>query len=140
MASGKIYSSEAYARGKMLDHSGWRRILGSITPSDIDMVFDFGGNFLFVELNSRTCDWQDLPYGQKLLYENLVRSGSGKHTCVLARHAIPPAGVQIDSVKDIISFRVMKLVEGRVEVSEEYPGNVWHGFVSLFQKKAKVAA
>ena len=102
---GAIHSLEAYAQGKMLDHSGWYGILPrGITPSDIDTVFDNKGDILFCELSRHHPIWSDLSRGQLMLYFNAIGPVS-KHFAVLLKHSVD--GRQIDTMKDVDSFHVM---------------------------------
>lgn len=102
---GAIYAVNAYAQGKMLDHSGWHGILPrGITPSDIDVVFDNYGDILFCELSSKHATWPAVSRGQLFTYFNAIGPVS-RHFAVLLKHSV--AGRQIDSFKDIDSFQVM---------------------------------
>ena len=127
---GEIYSTEAYARGKMLDHQGWNRVLPrNITPSDIDAVIENSksGIFIFMEYNSRTCNWCKLPQGQRRMYENLVVLGKGDAYAILVHHGIPEVGVPIDTLADALEFQVMEAKERYgvwlTELSPVYPGD-----------------
>lgn len=123
--NGSIIIEEAYAQGKMLDHSGWRHTLPrNITPSDIDMCIDNNGVILLVELSSQTDNWNDLKRGQALLYENLVWAGCGNIKAALA-YIHPAPGKQIDTVKDVISFSVMCRQHGKIVKSAVYAGKNW---------------
>jgi len=52
---GEIIAEQAYAQGKMLDHSGWTGFLPrNITPSDIDMVIANGQSMMLIEWSSRS--------------------------------------------------------------------------------------
>lgn len=97
-SGGAIMFREAYAQGKMLDHSGWHLARG-VTPSDIDMVVESYGCFLFAELTKNGCDWSNLKTGQRILYESLARI-PGNHVVCLARHSVP-SGEQVDTYEDI---------------------------------------
>ena len=97
-SGGSIISREAYAQGKMLDHSGWQLSRG-VTPSDIDMVIDSYGCCLWAELTSKSCDWNSLSTGQRILYDSLAKI-PGNHIVCLARHSVP-SGKLIDTYKDI---------------------------------------
>jgi len=97
-SGGAIICREAYAQGKMLDHSSWELDRG-VTPSDIDMVVESYGCFLFAELTKNGCDWSNLKTGQRILYESLSKI-PGNHIVCLARHSVP-SGEQIDTYQDI---------------------------------------
>lgn len=132
---GKIYSKEAYARGKMLEHGGWSLILPrNITPSDIDMVFDNGGRLLLCELNSHSCLWKELPYGQRLTYQSLVSAGRGLIQAVCCQHSIPDEGVDIDTVRDILKFQRMVWRKGAFVYSPIYNADKWVQFINHFYK------
>lgn len=130
---GEIYSLEAYARGKVLEHSEWAGVLPrKITPSDIDMVFDNNGKFLFCELNSQFADFESLDVGQYRLYRNLVLMGQGNVTAALLHHATPEPGVKIRTMSDVLSFQLMRFREDRVAVSKVYEGALWRKYVEKF--------
>lgn len=97
-SGGAIICHEAYAQGKMLDHSGWHLARG-VTPSDIDMVVESFGCFLFAELTKGDCDWSNLKTGQKILYNSLAKI-PGNHVICLARHSVP-SGEYVDTYQDI---------------------------------------
>jgi len=135
---GKIYCPEAYARGKMVESSGWNNFLPrGGTPSDIDLIFDnYGKRIILVELSSRFCNWHEIPTGQRKVYESLVNIGDGKIYAVLAKHKTPEDGKYIDSFSDIEKFQVMYLGE-KDAISEMRPmqyldieGSKWTQFVS----------
>jgi hypothetical protein len=127
---GQIYCPEAYARGKMLNHGDWASILPrSITPSDIDAVFDNNGKLLFVEFSSRFSEWDRIPAGQRRLYQSLCRLGA---RAVLCKHRIPPLGVEINTLHDVEAFQIMRRNEvGGVEYSRVWPGV---GFKALVER------
>lgn len=128
---GEIYSLEAYARGKLLDHSGWCEVLPrGITPSDIDFVMDNNGRVLLGELNSRSCEWSLLPFGQRKVYESLVGAGAGNIVAVCCQHAIPSEGEKINTVTDVLRFQWLYLNrEGYVVPSRVCDGSLWVRFV-----------
>jgi hypothetical protein len=127
--AGQIYSLDAYIRGKMLDHSSWEKLL-PVTPSDIDFVFDNRGQrILLGELNSKTARWDELKTGQRRLYEALVLAGGGKIWAACCRHRLPPPGIQIDTVKDVLEFQWMTQKKGELYVSNVYDGKDWPEFV-----------
>ena len=106
---GAIRSEEAYALGKMLDHSDWQRgekIARLITPSDVDACFDNNGNVIFCEFSSQHDDWSRISLGQRLLYQNCINGTD--HLAVLCRHSVKASdGRRINSRTDIQSFQVM---------------------------------
>lgn len=97
-SGGAIICREAYAQGKMLDHSGWHLSRG-VTPSDIDMVVESYGCFLWAELTKNACDWGSLKTGQRILYDSLAKI-PGNHVVCLARHSVP-TGELVDTFNDI---------------------------------------
>jgi hypothetical protein len=102
-SGGKILSVEAYAQGKMLDHSGWILARG-ITPSDIDFFVESSGCFLFAEF-SRDCNSIDcLSRGQELAYTRLARRPNADAVAV-CRHSVPKDR-QIDTALDVESCTV----------------------------------
>ena len=97
-SGGAIICREAYAQGKMLNHSGWHLARG-VTPSDIDFVVESYGCFLWAELTKNGCDWGSLKTGQRILYESLAKI-PGNHIVCLARHSVPKGEV-VDTYADI---------------------------------------
>lgn len=130
---GAIHSKEAYARAKMLDHSGWNkgedRLPRNITPSDIDAAIDNSGRILFIEISSSTASWLDLQYGQRILYENLLRSANGKHVAALAKHGVIEEGHPIRTWCDIDVFSLMFYANGKISFSDSFNSDRWPGFV-----------
>jgi hypothetical protein len=114
---------QAYALGKMLDHSAWQRDLPTlprfITPSDIDATisrrgdvdaiaadFDNAGRQILIEFSRTSEDWRELSRGQRLVYEGLLRTGP--HIAVLCHHDVAPElGRKICSRRDVTSVQVM---------------------------------
>jgi hypothetical protein len=134
---GKIFSEEAYALGKMLDHASWqkgeRRLPRNITPSDMDipgipMVFDNDGIMIIGELTRSGGAWGNLRYGQRLLYENLIKGT--RHCAVLCHHKVDPEDRRhIDTRHDIVAFHVMVDDFGLIKRGP-YEGNeLWQSFV-----------
>lgn len=131
---GAIRSTEAYALGKMLDHSGWQRgdkLVRLITPSDIDACWDNKGHVLFAEFSSQHSQWDQIAGGQRWLYESCVKSGP--HCAVLCKHSVSAAaGRPINSRDDIESFHPMiydhGLVFGKVVETNEW----WQRFVGMW--------
>ncbi len=130
---GQIIIEEAYAQGKMLDHSGWYgQLPRGITPSDIDMIFDFDGLTVLVELKSRSADWGKVDVGQRRAYENLVRKGRGETLAICAKHVTEP-GKQIDTFNDVTEYQVMVWRDGQIKTSVTYQG----GWVEQIKKLAR---
>lgn len=135
---GSILVEEAYAAGKMLDHSGWHGVLPrngtpsdvdmTISTSQIDMAVDNNGVILIVELSTRTDKWHELNTGQRLLYENMVWAGQGNIKAALC-HIIPAPEKQIDTVNDVVSFSVMCWKCGELVKSHSFTGNNWKAAV-----------
>ena len=138
---GAIHSLEAYAQGKMLDHSGWYGILPrGITPSDIDAVFDNGGDILFCELSSQHATWGDLSRGQLLTYFNTIGPVS-RHFAVLLKHSV--SGRQIDTLNDIDSFHIMIRKDRDIlfwpDQENSASGERWNRFAKFWFKSAPAA-
>ncbi len=123
---GEIYCESAYARGKMLNHSNLSQGLPrGMSPSDIDAVIDNNGKLLFMEYSSQFSCWADLKPGQRKLYEHIVEAGKGMQMAILVHHAIPPEGVQIDTLKDALEFQIMTyLPENGPHLSRVMPGRL----------------
>jgi hypothetical protein len=151
---GAIHFQQAYARGKMLDNSGWTKYLPrNGTPSDIDRititdtngnimsidnvpVLDDSGSILYFEFSSSEKAWQGLKRGQHLLYQNLVRAARGNAIAVLGYHQTP-LDQEIDTVNNIISFHIMYWTEedGIVYPTAPIKGNeLWIKFVSNYKQ------
>jgi hypothetical protein len=149
---GAIFAEEAYALGKMLDHSCWSKqgeqscwqkdsmpLPRLITPSDLDSVFsrlvephavptvfDDNGCMIFAELSTNADDWRFLSTGQYRLYRGLLE---GPHCAVLCRHGIrPEQKKKICTRHDIISFQPMVWDHGAV-IGATSHGRVWEDFV-----------
>ncbi len=130
---GSIHSKNAYAQGKMLDHSAWLKdepLPRGITPSDIDMVIDDNGAMLFNELSSRHHRWHELSTGQRRLYEGLIFQT--QHCAVLCKHSVPPAEErEINTRTDIDNFQVMLWQPSGLFFTEVFHGNSrWQQFVA----------
>jgi hypothetical protein len=102
-SSGAIICRDAYAQGKMLDHSGWNLARG-VTPSDIDIVVESFGCFLWCELTKNACDWDSLKIGQRMLYDSLSKI-PGNHIVCLARHSVPK-GQLVNTFEDVEAVAV----------------------------------
>lgn len=142
MTRGAICHQQAYAQGKMLDHSGWSGLLErKITPSDIDMVVESGGYFVFAELSSRYASWREISIGQRRLYHSLIVNNPGRHVCVLLKHSVKSSR-QIRTDKDIDSASLWAMdrqAEGRIDeffVSLENCER-WRRMLAFFVKEPK---
>lgn len=142
---GDIYAPEAYAQGKMIDHSAWGGVLPrKITPSDIDMVMEQGGWLMFIEAVRGRQGWDDIKYGQRFMYQSIAEL-SDKVLCVLWCHEAPLER-KIDSRCDCRSFSVMlsyphphQHSRMRVAVTHGFSGERWEKFVrGWFEKPAAV--
>jgi hypothetical protein len=133
MKTGSILSEEAYALGKMLDHTAWQRgdriLPRGITGSDIDFVLDNAGYEIIGELSRTANEWKQLSHAQKRVYEGLVRWGA-PHVAVLCRHDVGLDERRAISPKlDIITFQPM-LCDHGIAVGRVYEGNtLWQAFV-----------
>lgn len=137
---GAIYNEQAYAQGKMIDHSKWqtgeKRLPRNITPSDIDMIFDNRGHQLAIELTRGEKKWTEIQAGQRGVMEGfiicppkLVRLG------VLAWHSVAPHQ-QICSREHIDGFIPVLHDCGECYVLEPFNGNDrWQRFVFRFYEK-----
>lgn len=122
---GAIRNEDAYARCKMLDHSQWAELLPRrITPSDGDMILANRNRILFIELSSKSSDWDQLSTGQRLLCEAFVRNGKGRQAAAVAKFVTPP-DQQIDTVKDVVSFSFLVLDKGQLRRLGPYEGKHW---------------
>lgn len=97
-SGGAIMCVEAYAQGKMLDHSSWNLARG-ITPSDIDFFVESSGCFLWAEFSRESVDIHSLSRGQELAYTRLARRPNADAVAV-CRHSVPTSR-QIDTVRDV---------------------------------------
>lgn len=113
MTRGAIFSHEAYAQGKMIDHSGWT-LPRKISPSDIDAVIADGKKMLLLEFSSQHHNWNQLIHGQRRLYQDLIVVGQKQLWAVLLKHSVPKSR-QIRSDEDIESFQLM-LLNKKLEV------------------------
>ena len=136
---GAIRNIDAYARGKMLDHSSWQlgeqKLPRLITPSDIDMVFDNRGWALFCEISRKHSKWSALradAKGQHDTYLSTIKNTV--HCAVLCKHSVSLSAERaIDTRNDIESFQVM-LYDPRLPLlmanTEIFTGNGrWQRFV-----------
>lgn len=98
---GGIRCPEAYAQSKMLDHSSWHgEMRGKITPSDIDMVVESSGCFLWCEISRDAEKLSDLSRGQRILLSNAARL-PGTHCVAILTHRLVSHSKPIDTAKDI---------------------------------------
>lgn len=103
---GGIRCPEAYAQGKMLDHSWWAgKMRGRITPSDIDMVIEAYGCALFCELSRDHASLEDIATGQRILLRTLATLNGG-HCVALLRHGLFSMSKPIDTANDIVSATI----------------------------------
>jgi hypothetical protein len=103
---GGIRCPEAYAQGKMLDHSWWsEKMRGRITPSDIDMVVESYGCFLWCEISRDKETIAEMSRGQRILLTNLCQL-AGVHCVAVLRHGLMSGSKQIDTANDIQSATV----------------------------------
>lgn len=122
---GGIRCPEAYAQGKMLDHSWWSgKMRGRITPSDIDMVVESYGCALFCEISRDHEQFEDLPTGQRLLLQTLAKLNGG-HCVALLRHGLFSHSKPIDTANDILSATVYFDCGSRSATIE---GEEWRAF------------
>lgn len=126
---GSILVEQAYAQGKMLDHSSWV-LPRNITPSDIDAVVDANGSVIFAELSTQCTTWGTLRKGQRLLHEALVRGGP--HCSALCFHSVG-AERPINSKTDVDSFQLILFDHGLIEL-DVWEGRFWPGFVENWVK------
>jgi hypothetical protein len=133
LRTGAILSEEAYALGKMLDHTAWQRgdrvLPRGITGSDIDFVLDNNGHEIIGELTRTWSEWKEVTSAQRRVYEGLVRWGA-PHVAVLCRHEVNPDERRAISPKlDVASFQPM-LCDHRLVVGRVFRGNaLWQAFV-----------
>lgn len=126
---GAIRTEDAYALGKMLDNSAWAGCLPrSITPSDMDLIFDNGGHIIFGEMSSTHTEWNSVDRGQLILYENAIKDSP--HCAALCKHSVrPEENRPIDTHTDVTGFQLMLHDYGFV-FTPVYQGNqVWQNFV-----------
>ena len=122
---GAILVEQAYAQGKMLDHSSWRLVRG-ISPSDIDFVIESGGNFGFVEFSKHFKSIEQLNHGQKLLYERLISRIHKSDFVGLAYHNVPEER-SIDTCRDVISAEIYTQ-RGNFSLNQEQ----WEEFITTW--------
>lgn len=102
-SGGAIMCAEAYAQGKMLDHSSWKLARG-ITPSDIDFYVESSGCFLWAEFSRDSVNIDSLSRGQELAYTRLSRRPNSDAVAV-CRHSVP-TNRQVDTARDVESCTV----------------------------------
>lgn len=120
------------------DHSAWGVFLpNKITPSDIDVVFDYRlcARQLHCEFSVEAMLWSQKPFGQRCLYEQLLRTSNYNNACALCNHDVP-TGVDINSLADVDSFHVMRCVKGEIcyfpSADKAFGGELWGDFVRAF--------
>ena len=124
---GSIFVEEAYALGKMLDHSTWQ-LPRCITPSDVDMGFDNNGAVLFCEMSSSCSSWAEVKRGQRLFYQNSIRERA--HCAALCKHSVDITdNRRINSQLDVESFDLMLWDHGPVCCGVIVGNNLWQRFV-----------
>jgi len=123
---------------QQIEHNGWCDVLPrSITPSDIDVVFDNMrlARTLFCEFSSAVSVWGGKQNGQRYLYQQLLKTNNYKNGCVLCRHNVPVER-NVNSFNDVVSFHLMRANAGRVyympSEEEPFPGTLWVDFVKAF--------
>lgn len=98
---GGIRCPEAYAQGKMLDHSAWSgQMARGITPSDIDAFIESSGCFLFWELTRDAGKLEDIATGQRIALARLAKL-PGTHCLAILRHGLFSISKLIDTANDI---------------------------------------
>lgn len=132
--TGRIIVEQAYAQGKMLDHSGWDLPRGSL--SDMDAIvtqhgiiqnstfMDNNGRMLFIEFSSKHKHWAYLDEGQRRGYASIVRIGKGQVFAALAYHQVP-INKQIKSAVDVISYQLMYWDGHRIQYGDIRDGEDW---------------
>lgn len=133
-SGGKILCEQAYAQGKMLDHSSWKLPRG-ITPSDIDMYIDNDGRLIFAELSSSKKRWTEISQGQWRGYRNIIKGT--RHVAILLNHNVP-ANTQINTRTDIRFCQLLMWNDG-FYTSNVYAGSVWVKIVDLWFKDSDKA-
>ena len=129
---------EAYALGKMLDHTAWQRgdriLPRGITGSDVDFVLDNAGYEILGELSRTGAEWKQTSFGQRGVYEGLIRWGA-PHVAVFCRHNVALDDRRAISPKlDVVSFQPM-LCDYNIVVGRVYEGNaLWQAFVESWFK------
>ena len=133
---GSVRHAARYKQG--YDHSGWASVLPrKITPSDIDVVFDnlLNGRQLFCEFTSREALWTEKAHGQRVMYQQVLRTTNYSSASVLCFHSVP-SNMPIDSLKDVNSFHVMRCVDGKIIYmpgdQRTFDGSLWPDFVLSF--------
>ena len=123
---------------QQIEHNGWCDVLPrSITPSDIDVVFDnmMRSRTLFCEFSSAVFLWDGKEKGQRYLYQQLLKTNNYQNACVLCHHNVP-IEKNVNSLRDVVSFHVMRANRGLIyflpSESEAFPGTLWVDFVNSF--------
>jgi hypothetical protein len=129
---GMILNEQAYARGKMLDHSGMvGQLARGSMPSDIDFILDNNGSMIFAELSRWMTEWTQTSKGQRWLYESLIKTGI--HCAVLCKHSVElETRRKIYTWTDIESFQIMIWHHGMV-ITEVIQGQEkWQSFIKYW--------
>lgn len=140
MDRGAIFSIDAYAQSKMLDHSAWQKgdtvLPRRITPSDIDVGFlapdgsgfhlDNNGKIIFGELTRGFANWVNIRWGQRRFYEACI--ANTQHCAALCQHNVPPTR-QICTRTDIIAFQIMIFDYDTIVCAPFLGNDNWQRFV-----------
>lgn len=118
---GAVYAEQAYAQGKMLDHSAWQ-LPRKITPSDFDCVFDNAGRIVFAEFSSSKEDWRQIDFGQRKAYISAIQRAP--HVAALCKHSVP-GNMLINSRDDVERFQIMFGKGEGVFTTEVCSGDRW---------------
>jgi hypothetical protein len=133
---GGIRSPEAYAQGKMLDHSWWSgQMRGRITPSDLDMFVESHGCFLFCELSRSSSTLADMSTGQRIAMERFAKL-PGIHAVCILRHGMFSHSRAIDTANDIESAAIYFDGGSSVKMLD---GEQWRGFACQWTHNPKAA-
>ena len=132
---GSIIAEQAYAQGKMIDHSSWG-FASNRTFSDVDAVFDNKGQLIYVEFarSDYPLSWDNISTGQRWLYKSMLENKKGS-VAVLACHNVP-SNQKIDSKTDITHASVVSC-KFTAEISLDSTQYVQ--FVNLWDQSPKEA-
>jgi hypothetical protein len=137
MADGTIYNREKYIKSKTFDHSGWAGYIPrGATPSDVDIVWDDNGKFLFGESKFGKFSWEDLSIGQRRLYKNLLFALKyPERSAILLMNYSYNVDKDINTLDDCESFHVVRVINSQLKVSKEYDGKELKDFVAAWYGK-----
>jgi len=93
----------------------------------VDVVFDNDGAMILAEFSSQHRTWAALDTGQRIMYENLIKS-TDSIACVC--HHNVPITEQIRSDRDVEEFQVMFAVGPQLFISTVFPGKKWRNLVT----------